>query len=340
MHGQSHRKEATNSYHVFSSGADGYDNADVIMAMSIEEILDLIMDLGGSYRITYMRDYFVDFEEYDGGKILLGDGKECRIRGTGKVQVQMRDGSSFVLDNIMYVLELRRNLIPLVVLSRTRRANCAYTLDGHAVTRKTLKGRKQLGEYLSGWKRVMFLILFNQRYTQHCTKTLVPKHLGVVRIQQQNRLVEETNVTLLAKVCCFLIQSSLSKVFWAGDTTMFTYLVNGLPSSVIGSKTPIYMLRVFSWLASIKQGMLELVKVNCIFLGFNESGEYKKTFIGFSVDTGSVQVLQGVEFEVELQEDHAFEVEPQGDVVHIAGSQEVQTHDLLEYHLACDREQH
>ncbi|GJX92173.1 hypothetical protein Tco_0345499 [Tanacetum coccineum] len=44
-------------------------------------------------------------------------------------------------------------------------------------------------------------------------------------------------------------------------------------------------------------------------MGFNESEEYKKTFIGYGVDTGSVQVLQGVEFEVEPQ-DHTFEVEP------------------------------
>ncbi|GKE30288.1 zinc finger, CCHC-type containing protein, partial [Tanacetum coccineum] len=40
----------------------------------------------------------------------------------------------------------------LVVLSRTKRANCIYTLDGQAVTRKTLKGRKQFGEYQTGWK--------------------------------------------------------------------------------------------------------------------------------------------------------------------------------------------
>ncbi|GJY54520.1 ADP-ribosylation factor 2 isoform X1 [Tanacetum coccineum] len=44
--------------------------------------------------------------------------------------------------------------------------------------------------------------------------------------------------------------------------------------------------------------------------GFNESEEYKKTFIGYGVDTSSVHVLQGVEFEVEPQEDHTFEVEP------------------------------
>ncbi|GJS65125.1 hypothetical protein Tco_0679689 [Tanacetum coccineum] len=166
--------EGLNEDQVSSSGADGYDNADVMMAMSVEELLDWIMDSGSSYYITYRRDYLVDFKEYDGGNILLGDGRECRVQGTGKVQVQMRDGSSFVLDNVRYVSELRRNLISLgtlekegftekmqsgkikvikgslVVLSGTRRANCVYTLDGQAVTRKTLKGRKQLGEYQTG----------------------------------------------------------------------------------------------------------------------------------------------------------------------------------------------
>nr|GEW78903.1 leucine-rich receptor-like protein kinase family protein [Tanacetum cinerariifolium] len=112
----------------------------------------------------------------------------------------------------------------------------------------------------------------------------------------QNGLVKETNVTLLAKVHCFLIQSGLSKVLWAEDTTRN--------------------------------------------MGFNESVEYKKTFIGFGVGTGSMQVLQGVEFEVEPQEDHTFEVEPHGNVDHVDGSQEVQTHDLMDYQLARNREQH
>nr|GEX10715.1 zinc finger, CCHC-type [Tanacetum cinerariifolium] len=56
--------------------------------------------------------------------------------------------------------------------------------------------------------------------------------------------------------------------------------------------------------------------------------------------TGSMQVLQGVEFEVEPQEDHTFEVEPHRNVNHVDGSQEVQTQDLMDYQLARDREQH
>ncbi|GJR83337.1 hypothetical protein Tco_0154122 [Tanacetum coccineum] len=97
---------------------------------------------------------------------------------------------------------------------------------------------------------------------------------------------------------------------------------DGSPSSAIRFKTPIDMLGLFGWLASKRQGMLEPVKVKCIFLG------YRKGVMGN-------KALEGVEFEVEPQE-----VEPHRNVDHVAGSQEVQTQDLIYYHLARDREQH
>ncbi|GKG53623.1 hypothetical protein Tco_0555023, partial [Tanacetum coccineum] len=75
-------------------------------------------------------------------------------------------------------------------------------------------------------------------------------------------------------------------------------------------------------------------------MGFNKSREYMKSFIGSGVGTGLVHVLQGVAFEVELQDDHTFEVEPHGNFDHVAGSEEVQTLDLIYYHLARDKEQH
>ncbi|GJV90056.1 zinc finger, CCHC-type containing protein [Tanacetum coccineum] len=46
----------------------------------------------------------------------LGDNKEFKIRGIGKVRIQLRDGSTFVLHNV-----------------RIRRDNCIYSLDGHEV---------------------------------------------------------------------------------------------------------------------------------------------------------------------------------------------------------------
>nr|GEY27460.1 zinc finger, CCHC-type [Tanacetum cinerariifolium] len=273
-------------------------SADVMMAMSVKDVIDWIMDSRGSYHMTYMRDYLFDYEEYDSGNVLL-EGFIAKIQ---LAKIKIMRGS-------------------LVVLSGTRRANCGstkqcmksevskhlgvagiqqrhglveetnVTLLAKAVTRKTLKGRKQLGEYQTGWKIKTSNVLdsCNQGSTQQCMK----------------------------------IESGMSKVFWAEDTTMSTYLVNRSPSLAIKFKTPIDMLGFLGWLASIKQGMLEPVKVKCIFLGCCK-----------------VQVLQGVEFEIEPQDDHTFEVEPHGNVNHVAGLQEVQTQDMMDYHSACDREQH
>nr|GEW42584.1 retrovirus-related Pol polyprotein from transposon TNT 1-94 [Tanacetum cinerariifolium] len=85
----------------------------------------------------------------------LGYNRECKIRGIGNVRVQLKDGSSFVLHNVKYIPELKRNLISLrtlekkrytvklqsgkvkvtngskVILSEIRRDNCVYSLDGH-----------------------------------------------------------------------------------------------------------------------------------------------------------------------------------------------------------------
>nr|GEV87810.1 universal stress protein PHOS32-like [Tanacetum cinerariifolium] len=232
-----------------------------------------------------------------------------------------------------YVPELKRNLISLgtlkkegftvkmqlgkikvmkgslVVLSETRRANYVYTLDGQGMTKKTLKGRKQLRGFQTRCKIKKVNVI---DCNQGSRKSGVAKHLGVAGIHQQNGLVEETNMTLLAK-------------------------------------TPIDMLGFLGWLASIKQWMLKPVKVKCIFMrfregivgdklwrladvtsmvvlhkniGFNKSGEYKKTFIGYGVGTGSMQVLHRFEFEVEPLGDHTFEVEPQENVDQEASLQE------------------
>ncbi|GJS56404.1 zinc finger, CCHC-type containing protein [Tanacetum coccineum] len=162
-------------------------------------------------------------------------------------------------------------------------SNVDYGSSSKMVVRKATERDKtyslvkeQKKEYQTGWKIKTGNVrdFCNQRSTQQCTKRGVVKHLGVAVIQQQNGLVKKTNVTFLAK-------------------------------------TPIDMLGIFAWLASIKQGMLEPVKVKCIFLG------YRKGIVGNKLwmldDITSKVVLyrnMEVEFEVEPHDDHTFEVEP------------------------------
>nr|GEX85054.1 retrovirus-related Pol polyprotein from transposon TNT 1-94 [Tanacetum cinerariifolium] len=104
-----------------SSSGSAYDDSEVMMVMSAQALLDWIMDSGYSYHMTSRLDILFDFLECDGGSVQLGDNGECKIRGVGKVMIQLRDESSFVLHNVR------------VVLSGIRRDNCIYSLDCHAM---------------------------------------------------------------------------------------------------------------------------------------------------------------------------------------------------------------
>ncbi|GKB92439.1 retrovirus-related pol polyprotein from transposon TNT 1-94, partial [Tanacetum coccineum] len=68
--------------------------------------------------MTPRLDILFDFLECDGGRVQVGDNRECKIRGIGKVRIQLRDGSSFVLHNVRYIPELKRNLISLGTLEK------------------------------------------------------------------------------------------------------------------------------------------------------------------------------------------------------------------------------
>ncbi|GJV51245.1 zinc finger, CCHC-type containing protein [Tanacetum coccineum] len=147
-----------------------------------------------------------------------------------------------------------------------------------------LKDGKGAGKEISDWWKIKtgnVLDSCNQRSTKQCTKSGVAKHLGVAWLQQQNR--------------------GYNHVYISSEQGHHTQRL----------KTPIDMLGFFGWLASIKQGMLEPVKVKCIFLG------YRKGIVGNKA-----------------LKDHTFEVESQENVDQGAGLQEVQTQDLMDYQLA------
>ncbi|GJT65101.1 hypothetical protein Tco_1016581, partial [Tanacetum coccineum] len=67
-----------------SSSGSIYDGSEVMMVMSVEALLDWIMDSKGSYHMTPRIDLFFDFLKCDGGRVLLGDNGEFKIGGIGK----------------------------------------------------------------------------------------------------------------------------------------------------------------------------------------------------------------------------------------------------------------
>nr|GFA98191.1 zinc finger, CCHC-type [Tanacetum cinerariifolium] len=107
------------------------------------------------------------------------------------------------------------------------------------------------------------------------------------------------------------------------------FLFKGLFLNLIDTKHVLLFDQqgIFSWKVSIiavLRHVVETVKVLEVGLLKLQGCRVLSIYLG----TGSVQVLQGVEFEVKPHEDHTFEVEPHGNIDHVVGSQKT----LLEEH--------
>nr|GEX33352.1 zinc finger, CCHC-type [Tanacetum cinerariifolium] len=254
---------------------EGYDNHDLLMAVSDERFLEWIMNSGGSFHMTPMRDFLFDFKEFNGGTVLLGDNRACAIKGTGKNErVKVIKGS-------------------LMVLSGTMKGNCVYSLDGwvesgessvgiqekkslaqvwhkrlghisetglHELERRYVLGNKGLGKLelcencvleksnrlvenqtsrkLKKLRTDNGLEFCNQEVNNLCNESGIARLLTVAGTPQQNGLAERMNMTLLNKVRCLLIQSGLPDSFWAEATVMAAYLINMSPSTTLKKMTP------------------------------------------------------------------------------------------------------
>ena len=72
-----------------------------------------------------------------------------------------------------------------------------------------------------------------------CCNGGIVRHFTVKKTPQQNGIAERMNINLLKKVRCMLSNARISKNFWAEALAYTYYLVNRLPSSAIGGKTPL-----------------------------------------------------------------------------------------------------
>jgi hypothetical protein len=66
---------------------------------------------GASFHMTPHREWFSEYERYDGGNVFLGDDSTTRIIGRGKFKLRLIDGRIRTLPSVLHIPELVRNLI-------------------------------------------------------------------------------------------------------------------------------------------------------------------------------------------------------------------------------------
>nr|KYP64673.1 Retrovirus-related Pol polyprotein from transposon TNT 1-94 [Cajanus cajan] len=93
--------------------SDGYESADVLVVTTSQTQKDWVMDSGCSYHMCPKKDYFETLKLKEGGTVLLGDDHPCQVQGIGTVRLKMFDNREYILKDVRYVPDLKRNLISI-----------------------------------------------------------------------------------------------------------------------------------------------------------------------------------------------------------------------------------
>jgi hypothetical protein len=60
-----------------------------------------LIDSGASYHMTPHREWFSEYEKYDGGDVFLGDDSTTKILGRGRVKLLLKDGRIRTLPGVL-----------------------------------------------------------------------------------------------------------------------------------------------------------------------------------------------------------------------------------------------
>eukprot|EP00253_Pinus_taeda_P015397 PITA_15397 len=89
-----------------------------------------LINSGASLHFTPHRQWFCEYEKYDGGDLFLGDDRKARIIGRGKVKLKLQGGRVRTLLGVLHIPALARNLISGVKIGTLYKLQGSTVIDG------------------------------------------------------------------------------------------------------------------------------------------------------------------------------------------------------------------
>jgi hypothetical protein len=117
--------------------------------------------------MTPHREWFSEYEKYDGGDVFLGDDSTTKIMGRGRVKLLLKDGRIRTLPRVLHIPDLARSLISVSKLDDAG----VDTLLGKG-TCKMVRGEMVL---MRGVRCGTLYKLLGRTYTDGCNNSIVPE---------------------------------------------------------------------------------------------------------------------------------------------------------------------
>jgi hypothetical protein len=117
--------------------------------------------------MTPHREWFSEYEKYDGGDVFLGDDSIAKIMGCGRVNLLLKDGRIRTLPGVLHIPKLARSLISVSNLDDAR----VDTVFGKG-TCKMVRGVMVL---IRGVRCGTLYKLLGRTYTNGCNSYVFPE---------------------------------------------------------------------------------------------------------------------------------------------------------------------
>eukprot|EP00253_Pinus_taeda_P009271 PITA_09271 len=237
-----------------------------------------LIDSGASFHFTPHREWFCEYEKYDGGDVSLGDDRKARIVGHKKVKLKLQGGRVRTLPGVLHISALARKLIYVSKLDDAG-VKIVFEKDTCKMVRGALVPSlcnsvyyvsfidefsrntwiyvlKKKFEVFDRFKEFKALVeneiekkikvlrtynggeLCNKEFEEFCKKCGIARQKTTPYKPQQNGVATRMNKTLMERARSMLSGAGLGQEFWAEAVDKTCYLVNISPSSALEDGTP------------------------------------------------------------------------------------------------------
>ncbi|RVW46387.1 Retrovirus-related Pol polyprotein from transposon TNT 1-94 [Vitis vinifera] len=274
------------------------------------------IDIGATRHVCSDKKMFSTFEPIENGeKVFMGNSATSEIKGQGKVILKMTSGKELTLTNVLYVPEIRKNLVSgsllnnhgfrlvfesnKVVLSKSGMyVGKGYMSDGmwklnDEAIEKFVLYKTEVENQLN--KKIKVLRSdrggeYESPFVDICAQHGIIHETTTPYSPQSNGVAERKNRTLKEMMNAMLISSSLPQNMWGEAILTTNYLLNKVPKKK-AEKTPYELwkgrkpsytyLRMWGCLAKVAVPPPKKVKIgpktiDCIFIGYaHNSNAYR-----------------------------------------------------------------
>jgi hypothetical protein len=126
-----------------------------------------LIDSGASYHMTPHREWFFEYEKYNGGDVFLGDESIAKILGRGRMKLLLKDGRIRTLSGVLHIPKLAKSLI---YVSKMDDAGVDTVFGNN--TCKMVRGEMVL---MRGVRCGTMYKLLGSTYTNGCNSSVVPE---------------------------------------------------------------------------------------------------------------------------------------------------------------------